>query len=144
MPKPSIPKNIPRPKAVDKVVDDVGEGPICLSWLLVAGLGGGAIWFAKRRSDVQAAAARAQLVASGGAPPSAQLVPLAAGAMTWTCPFCRYSGRPVTTSSVTSAGWIIFFLMLFSCIGTLFCWLPLMIQRTRTVCPACNTTVGGG
>ena len=62
----------------------------------------------------------------------------------WTCPFCRYQGQPSIDKKITTAGWVIFFLCLFSCIGTLFCWLPLLITKRVTTCPHCGTTVGAG
>lgn len=64
-------------------------------------------------------------------------------AMVWTCPYCRFQGRPQESLKIATAGWIIFFLMLFSCVGTLFCWLPLLIRDRRVVCPSCTSAVGG-
>lgn len=63
--------------------------------------------------------------------------------MLWTCPYCRFQGHPDVENKVTSAGWIICFLMLFSCAGTLFCWLPLLITERHMTCPNCSTRIGG-
>jgi hypothetical protein len=62
----------------------------------------------------------------------------------WTCPFCRYAGQPSIDKKITTAGWVIFFLCLFSCVGILFCWLPLLITKRVTTCPHCGTAVGAG
>lgn len=78
-----------------------------------------------------------------GPPPPPAYYPPPPGA--WTCPFCRYCGAPESINRVSTAGWVIFFLCLFSCVGTLFCWLPLIaLTKDFTRCPSCRTVVGGG
>lgn len=131
--------------------------------IILAAILGGVVLFLRWALRKSAAPAPAQQAPAGqpqGYPPppqgwpqqhppqahwygSAPMVYQYPAGMMWTCPYCRFQGRPQEIQKVATAGWIIFFLMLFSCVGILFCWLPLLIRDRRTVCPSCNTAVGG-
>jgi hypothetical protein len=58
----------------------------------------------------------------------------------WTCPFCRYSGEPVRTSSISATGWVLAVVLFVLCLP-LF-WIPLLACKDfGTACPACRTKV---
>lgn len=112
----------------------------------------GALWYrereAQRKLPAQAWAAPAPAQQGYAPPPQgygyAPMAQAYPAPMAWTCPFCRYQGHPAVTTKVTTAGWVLFALMLCSCIGTLFCWAPLLLTRRETSCSSCRTVVGGG
>jgi hypothetical protein len=61
----------------------------------------------------------------------------------WTCRSCGYSGHPERVEKVSTAGWIFFLVLTFSCVGLLICWIPLVaMKETTTLCPRCRTPAG--
>lgn len=76
-----------------------------------------------------------------GAPPVQHVVhSYAVQPQGWRCPYCGFAGQPVQYTSITTAGWIVFVLLLFLCI--ILCWIPLISMREqKTVCPGCRTKI---
>ena len=60
----------------------------------------------------------------------------------WCCPYCQSRDGVAVVEKISTAGWVIFFLCLFSCVGTLFCWLPLMLKESNQYCKQCHTKIG--
>jgi len=59
------------------------------------------------------------------------------------CPYCHNRAMPRTGTKVSQAGWVLFIIMLFSFIGTLFCWIPLLAMKEEyRVCGACGMKLG--
>lgn len=56
---------------------------------------------------------------------------------------CRYCGSrafPDVVSKVSQAGWVMFYLSLFSLIGIMMCWIPLVFMREEVIyCYKCET-----
>lgn len=60
------------------------------------------------------------------------------------CPYCGSDLPPTRQSKVSQAGWVVFFWLAISCIGTLFCWIPLLVMREDArVCADCGVKLGG-
>jgi len=58
------------------------------------------------------------------------------------CPYCHTTAPPFVCSKVSTGGWIIFALLLLSCIGTLFCWVGLFFTDTYHQCRQCGIRLG--
>ncbi len=55
------------------------------------------------------------------------------------CPFCHSDFPPGVRRQITGAAWVVFVLLLLSCAGALFCWLPLVLMRQeRRYCQSCG------
>ena len=57
------------------------------------------------------------------------------------CPFCQHEGTPAVEKKVSSAGWILFAVLLLFCFP--ICWLPLVIDPCKDEfrkCTACGKT----
>ena len=75
--------------------------------------------------------------ASGGAagPYDAQPAP-----GQWVCPFCRYAGPLRLEEQVSTPGWIVFAVLLFTCLP-LF-WVPLIFMKEQVrKCGGCGVKV---
>ena len=57
------------------------------------------------------------------------------------CPFCQSTCRPRQQSKVSTAGWVLFVLMLLFLCWPL-CWLGLLIKDEYYVCGACGMKLG--
>ncbi len=68
------------------------------------------------------------------APPYAPPVPV------WQCPFCRSQARPVELTKISTAGWVVFVVLLICCLP-LF-WIGLLIKQRYRVCSACGASLG--
>jgi len=58
----------------------------------------------------------------------------------WRCPFCGYQGPPLHITKVSTAGWVVFAVLLLLCF--VFCWIGLLMKDSDTRCPQCRTRVG--
>lgn len=57
----------------------------------------------------------------------------------WTCPYCGAQGTKGNTSKTSTAGWIVFFVLLFTtCIGAP---LGFLLKDHHEFCRACNSRV---
>lgn len=59
-----------------------------------------------------------------------------------TCPYCHASTRAQPASKVTTAGWIIFAVLLISIIGIPFCWIGLLFRENYYRCGSCGILLG--
>lgn len=56
-----------------------------------------------------------------------------------TCPQCGHNGPPEFTRSISTAGWIVFVVLLLCCI--ILCWLPFVLdafKENKRSCKACG------
>lgn len=58
------------------------------------------------------------------------------------CPFCQSTQPPLIREKVSTAGWVWFILLFGSCIGTLFCWVGLLMKEKYRVCGSCGIKLG--
>lgn len=58
------------------------------------------------------------------------------------CPFCQSTAQPLIRQKVSTAGWIWFIVLFGSCIGTVFCWIGLLLKENYRVCRSCGITLG--
>lgn len=58
------------------------------------------------------------------------------------CPFCQSTAPPLVRQKISTAGWVWFILLFGSCIGTLFCWIGLLMKDNYRVCGSCGITLG--
>ena len=57
----------------------------------------------------------------------------------FSCPFCKSSAGPYARSKISQAGWVVFIIMLITCIGWLFLWIPLIFMKEEhRFCRHCN------
>lgn len=64
-----------------------------------------------------------------------------AGIGGWKCPMCSYQGMPQSREKISTAGWILFVVLIFLCI--FLCWIPLITMKSRAnACPQCGTING--
>jgi hypothetical protein len=56
------------------------------------------------------------------------------------CPFCHTTMPPYTQSRVSTAGWVVFTLLLVFTI--IFCWIGLFIKEDYRVCSQCGMKLG--
>ena len=55
------------------------------------------------------------------------------------CRACGYCGPAQVRDAITTAGWVMFIVLTCSCIGTLFCWVPLITMTDRRMhCAGCG------
>jgi hypothetical protein len=66
---------------------------------------------------------------------------LAAESSGFHCPFCKTTSRPIVKSQVSTAGWIMFILLLVLLCWPL-CWIGLFIKEDYRVCSACGIKLG--
>jgi hypothetical protein len=59
------------------------------------------------------------------------------------CPYCRSTREPIRGRKVSLAGWILFLVLMGSCVGLLVCWIGLLLTEEYTVCDDCGVSVGG-
>ena len=57
------------------------------------------------------------------------------------CPFCRAHGAPLQRAKISTAGWIVFAVLLLLCFP-LF-WIGLLMKETYRVCGSCGSNLGG-
>lgn len=57
------------------------------------------------------------------------------------CPFCRTPERPRTEQRISTAGWVVFAVLLFACLP-LF-WIGLLIREDVQLCRDCGMRLGG-
>lgn len=57
-------------------------------------------------------------------------------AVGYRCPRCGTNALPVTERRVSSAGWIVFAVLLVATL--LFCWIGLLLREDVRVCPVCG------
>lgn len=69
---------------------------------------------------------------------AAHYVPAMAMQAPWRCPHCGYAGHALVTSKVSTAGWVVFTLLLVFTI--IFCWIGLLIKENKMMCPQCRFT----
>jgi hypothetical protein len=75
-----------------------------------------------------------------GPPPPPQMqmmapVPPAQMGYGYACPFCMYQGPAMTKQRISTAGWIVFAVMIIVCLP-LF-WIGLLMKETVPSCPQC-------
>lgn len=59
------------------------------------------------------------------------------------CPYCQASGLPVVEHKVSTAGWVLFVLLLLSFIGIIVCWIPLVFMKDEVRrCRYCGMRLG--
>lgn len=58
------------------------------------------------------------------------------------CPFCRTTTPPMVYAKVSTAGWVIFVVLLLSCFGIVLAWIGLLFKEKYTVCQACGIKLG--
>jgi len=73
-----------------------------------------------------------------GAPPSAFGTPVQS--VGFECPFCHSRNPPIVHSKVSTAGWVIFVLLLLSCFP--LCIIGLMMKEQFRVCESCGIKLG--
>lgn len=63
--------------------------------------------------------------------------------MAFKCPFCQHEGPPMVSSKMSTAGWVLFVVLLLLCFP--LCWLPFVMsgmkEEVRT-CASCGTKLG--
>jgi hypothetical protein len=55
------------------------------------------------------------------------------------CPFCGTHKMPEYEYSISTAGWIVFILLLFGCFP--ICWIGLLIRDAKSVCVRCRVAL---
>ena len=56
------------------------------------------------------------------------------------CRVCGHQGQATTTDKASTAAWILALVLTLSCVGTLFCWVPLVTMRDKRLsCPRCSS-----
>jgi uncharacterized protein YbaR (Trm112 family) len=58
------------------------------------------------------------------------------------CPWCGFSGPPLTHRRIAPAGWAVFIILLLGCVTILFCWIGLLITEDYRVCGGCGARMG--
>jgi hypothetical protein len=59
------------------------------------------------------------------------------------CAVCGCTATPILKQRISTAGWIVFAVLIFLCI--FLCWIPLITMREQShACPQCRALVGGG
>ncbi len=56
------------------------------------------------------------------------------------CPRCASQALPNVTRKISTAGWIVFAVLLVMSMG-IFCWIGLLIKEDVHVCPVCNLRI---
>ncbi len=56
------------------------------------------------------------------------------------CPFCKTKRRPNSVTTITTGGWIFFWMMLFMCFP--LCFIGLAMRQQETYCSSCRTRLG--
>jgi hypothetical protein len=59
----------------------------------------------------------------------------------FSCPFCGSTGAPITKSRISSAGWVVFVVLLLFCFP-LF-WIGLLMKEQYRECYECGSRLGG-
>lgn len=59
------------------------------------------------------------------------------------CPFCGSSIFPVIENRISSAGWVIFVLLIVCVVTIELCWIGLLIRENVVKCPLCNGNLRG-
>lgn len=59
----------------------------------------------------------------------------------WQCPFCHAHAPPVEREKISTAGWVLFGVLLLLCLP-LF-WIGLLLKERWRVCGCCGQRVGG-
>jgi hypothetical protein len=57
------------------------------------------------------------------------------------CPYCGESGPPVVKKKISTAGWVIFVVLLLACFP--LCLLALLFTEDVRQCGACGINIGG-
>jgi len=59
------------------------------------------------------------------------------------CPFCKTRKPPRAENKITTAGWVVFGVLVLSCFGWVVCWVPLMLMREdEHHCRDCGMKIG--
>ncbi len=74
-----------------------------------------------------------------GQPQQAVVQVMPAPMAPFTCRACGYSGHAMIVQKISTAGWIVFALLLLFCLP-LF-WIGLLIKDNRSQCPNCKVLV---
>ncbi|MDQ2888398.1 MAG: LITAF-like zinc ribbon domain-containing protein [Chloroflexota bacterium] len=61
----------------------------------------------------------------------------------YSCPFCGTSVEPIIENKVSTAGWVIFFILILGIITFELCWLGLLLRENVVECPVCNGNLKG-
>jgi hypothetical protein len=70
-----------------------------------------------------------------------QPVPMApAQPVGWQCPFCKSQAPPIERVKISTAGWIVFAVLIFVCF--LLCWIGLLMKERAKACSSCGTVIG--
>jgi hypothetical protein len=56
------------------------------------------------------------------------------------CPFCKSYGPPIVRKKISTAGWVVFVILLFACFP--LCVIGLFITEDYRVCSSCAITLG--
>lgn len=59
----------------------------------------------------------------------------------FSCPFCQQQVQPLVVQKVSTAGWVVFVVLLLFCIP--LCWLPFVLSSFKdqaSRCPSCGRT----
>ena len=59
------------------------------------------------------------------------------------CPLCQSTAQPDIEKRIPQAAWIVAVLLMFTVVGLLFCWIPLMgMREEKLVCARCGAIAG--
>jgi len=59
------------------------------------------------------------------------------------CTLCGSAARPDVETRIPQAAWIVFVLLMFTVVGLLVCWIPLVAMREeKIVCARCGAIAG--
>jgi hypothetical protein len=60
--------------------------------------------------------------------------------MPFRCPYCQHEGPPRIEKQISTAGWVVFVVLLIFCLP-LF-WIGLLIKEDKRICAGCGTPLG--
>lgn len=69
--------------------------------------------------------------------PQPQVFP---GAVAIQCPYCHFYGPPRTIQKISTAGWVVFAILLFFCFP--LCWIGLLMKEDQRACNNCGVVLG--
>jgi hypothetical protein len=56
------------------------------------------------------------------------------------CPFCQQPARTIAVEQISTAGWVIFAVLIMTCIP--LCWIGLLMKETKQKCSRCGMIRG--
>lgn len=61
----------------------------------------------------------------------------------YACPNCHNIIIPIQQAKISTAGWVIFFVLLLTCYGIVLCWIGFLLKQYSTHCPRCGIKLAG-